>query len=254
VLSAESVFREVIQDDESFRLFMSLAAKGEAQGGFENERIADLCLDPVLAAKIRRHGADEAKHARIFERLLAQRGLEPLVVPLELDYTMQLERAGIGLSHERLVRDAHLSNEELLIYLAHSRVTEQRGAEEVFQQRKVFASDRALAKAFRLIADDEANHLSYVNEELAAFRERGHAATIQGLLDRYAREEVRIYGRVGSAVVAHLGEILGWSRARIGILRLGLGVIGASERSWRWRRLTREMKPERPGAMAPAGA
>ena len=33
MLSAKSLFQEILDDDESFRLFCSIAAGGEAQGG-----------------------------------------------------------------------------------------------------------------------------------------------------------------------------------------------------------------------------
>src|ERR1700733_6432835 len=68
MLSASSVFEEIFRDDEAFALFCSIAASGEAQGGWENGRIGVLvpesCQD--LAPKIVRHGADEDKHGRIF--------------------------------------------------------------------------------------------------------------------------------------------------------------------------------------------
>ena len=69
-LSARSIFRELSANDETFRLFCSVAAKGENQGGWENDRIAAKTLDAELAAKIARHGADEHKHGRLFAGLL----------------------------------------------------------------------------------------------------------------------------------------------------------------------------------------
>ena len=83
MLSAKAVFEEIFDNDEAFQLFCSIAASGEAQGGWENGRIAALvpesCRD--LAPKIARHGADEDKHGRIFRALLRKRGLEPVPVP-----------------------------------------------------------------------------------------------------------------------------------------------------------------------------
>ena len=93
MLSAKSLFQEILDNDESFRLFCSIAASGEAQGGWENGRIAALVprVERDLAPKIARHGADEDKHGRIFNALLRKRGLEPVPVPAETDYTMLLE-------------------------------------------------------------------------------------------------------------------------------------------------------------------
>lgn len=42
MLSAKSLFQEILDNDESFRLFCSIAAGGETQGGWENGRIAAL--------------------------------------------------------------------------------------------------------------------------------------------------------------------------------------------------------------------
>src|ERR1700749_3063597 len=104
MLSPGAIYGEIFSNDEAFRLLCSIAARGEAQGGWENGRIAALvppsCRD--LAPKIARHGADEDKHGRIFNALLRKRGLEPVPVPAEANYTMLLEDRGIGLAHDQL--------------------------------------------------------------------------------------------------------------------------------------------------------
>jgi hypothetical protein len=107
MLSARTIYGEIFDNDEAFGLFCSIAASGEAQGGWENGKIAALVpgSQAGLAAKIARHGADEDKHGRIFAALLRKRGLEPVAVPADADYTMRLEAAGIGLAHARLRRE-----------------------------------------------------------------------------------------------------------------------------------------------------
>jgi hypothetical protein len=40
MLSARTIFEEIFDGDEAFRLFCPIAASGEAQGGWENGRIA----------------------------------------------------------------------------------------------------------------------------------------------------------------------------------------------------------------------
>ncbi len=42
MLSNRTLFQEILDNDESFRLFCSIAASGEAQGGWENGRIVAL--------------------------------------------------------------------------------------------------------------------------------------------------------------------------------------------------------------------
>lgn len=104
MLSAKTVHEEIFDNDEAFQLFCSIAARDEAQGGWENGRIAALVpgSQAGLAAKIARHGADEDKHRRIFTALLRTRRGGPVAVPPDADYTMRLEAAGIGLAHTRL--------------------------------------------------------------------------------------------------------------------------------------------------------
>jgi len=238
VLSARAIYHEIRDHDATYRLFCSVAAKGEAQGGWENARIAALIDDPVLRPKVARHGADEAKHGRLFEALLRKRGLDACEVPFEVDYTLRLERAGIGLAHERLAEDATLCDEEILRYLVHSRVTEQRAHEEVEEQRVVFADDPELGRAIRVIADDERNHLSFTHAELARFAARGYADRIAEMAREYALVEIATYRDVSLGVMARMADALGWSRPKRWLLAVGIHAVYAWERVWAWRRLT----------------
>jgi len=162
MLSASTVFDEIIDNDETFRFFCSIAASCEAQGGWENGRIAELvpesCL--YLAPKSARHGADEDKHGRIFNALLSKRGLEPVSVPADANYTMLLESHGFGLAHSLLERDDKLTERDIVTYLAHSRVTEQRASEQMQLLRKYTDDHQELVPAIRMISNDEDNHLA----------------------------------------------------------------------------------------------
>ena len=255
MISARAIYQEIRNNDETYRLFCSVAAKGEAQGGWENRRIAALTTDSALRPKILRHGEDEDKHARLFEALLRKRGLAACEVPFEVDYTLRLERQGIGLSHERLYRDEPLSDEEILRYLVHSRVTEQRAHEEIERQRKLFAGDPVLDRAVRMIAEDELNHLSYTHEEIARFSALGYRDQIRAMLREYALAEIATYRDVSLEVMARMADALGWSRAKRVVLSFGIHAIYAIERLWSWRRMATIEPPARPGALAPrAGA
>jgi hypothetical protein len=73
MLSTGTIYGEIFDNDEAFQLFCSIAASGEAQGGWENGRIAALApgSQADLAPKIARHGADEDNHlAYCHEELL----------------------------------------------------------------------------------------------------------------------------------------------------------------------------------------
>ena len=232
MLSARTIYEEIFGNDEAFGLFCSIAASGEAQGGWENGKIAALVpgSQAGLTAKIARHGADEDKHGRIFTALLRKRGLEPVPVPADTDYAMRLEAAGIG--------------------LAHSRVTEQRASEQMRALRR-YAGDRPdIARAVRVISHDEDNHLAYCHEELLRLAAAGHAQVIRATLRATALAEIAIYRDVSLAVMAHLGRILGWSRPKAVVLAAGIRGAYACERLGGWRRMVSLRIPTRRNALS----
>lgn len=257
MLSAKSLFQEILDDDESFALFCSIAAGGESQGGWENGRIAALVPDSErrLAPRITRHGADEDKHGRIFNALIKKRGLDPVEVPPETDYTMLLERHGIGLSHDKLKGEERLTVQDIITYLAHSRVTEQRASEQMDLLRRHFADHPDIGRAVKMISNDEDNHLAYCHEELLRFARAGHGRAIQRTLRECALAEIRIYRDVSLAVMAHMGRILGWPRTRSALLAAGIHAVYAYERLAGWRRMVSLRMPERRDALGgPAAA
>ncbi|KUN37204.1 hypothetical protein AQJ30_18550 [Streptomyces longwoodensis] len=256
MLSAKSLFQEILDHDESYALFCSIAAGGEAQGGWENARIAALAPreERALAPKIARHGADEDKHGRIFTALLRKRGLQPVPVPPETDYTMLLERHGIGLPHEKLKAEQPLTVEDIVTYLAHSRVTEQRASEQMRLLRKHFADHPDLGRAVRQISQDEDNHLAYCHEELLRLARAGHGRTIQRTLRTCALAEIRIYRDVSLAVMSHMGRILHWPRPKAALLALGIHAVYAWERLTGWHRMTTLKPPRIPNALGTPGS
>ncbi|MEV0369695.1 ferritin-like domain-containing protein [Streptomyces sp. NPDC050636] len=252
MFSARSLFQEIFDNDESYRLFCSIAASGEAQGGWENGRIAAL-LPPSqreLAPKVTRHGADEDKHGRIFNALLHKRGLTPTEVPEAADYTMLLERQGIGLAHDKLRRDEPLTEYDIVAYLAHSRVTEQRASEQMVMLKTYFGDHPELGKAVQMISSDEDNHLAYCHEELLRLARAGHGRTIQGLLRDSALAEIAVYRDVSLAVMDHMGRILKWPAAKSAVLAAGIRAVYAYERLAGWHRMVSLRMPERRDALS----
>ncbi|MEW2159720.1 ferritin-like domain-containing protein [Streptomyces sp. NPDC007189] len=247
MLSARSLFQEILDHDESFRLLCSIAAGGESQGGWENGRIAALVPlgERAMAPKIARHGADEDKHGRIFLALMKKRGLTPVAVPPETDYTMLLERRGIGLAHDRLRRDEPLTERDIIVYLSHSRVTEQRAAEQMRLLFKHFAGHPEIGRGIRMIVDDEDKHLAYTHEELLRFAAAGHGPLIRRTLSACALAEIRVHRDVSLAVTAHMRRILGWSRARYALLTAGIHAVYAYERLAGRRRMVTLRMPAR---------
>jgi hypothetical protein len=251
MLSASAIFDEIFDNDDAFRLFCSIAASGEAQGGWENGRIAALVPESYqdLAPKIARHGADEDKHGRIFSALLRKRGLEPVPVPDDTNYTMLLEENGVGLAHSQLGRDRQLTERDIVTYLAHSRVTEQRAAEQMQLLRKSSGGNADVARAVRVISNDEDNHLAYCHEELLGLGGDGYDDYIRQTLRSTALAEISTYREVSKAVMAHLGRILHWSRPKSVTLAAGIDAVYAYERAWGWRRMVSLRPPARRNAL-----
>ncbi|MFI8366748.1 ferritin-like domain-containing protein [Streptomyces sp. NPDC085466] len=251
MLTAKSLFQEIIDDDGAFRLFCSIAASGESQGGWENARIAALVAPGMrdLTPKITRHGADEDKHGRIFNALLRKRGLEPVPVPPDTDYTMLLERRGIGLAHDKLRRDEPLTEEDVVVYLAHSRVTEERAAAQMQLLVKYFGDHPELGKAIRMICADEDNHLAYCHEELLRLARAGHGRLIQRTLRDSALAEIQVYRDVSLAVMRHMGGILGWPKPKAAALAAGIHGVYAYERAAGWHKMISLRMPERLDAL-----
>ncbi|GGK17704.1 hypothetical protein GCM10011583_56990 [Streptomyces camponoticapitis] len=251
MLSARGLFEEILDNDESFQLFCSIAASGEAQGGWENGRIAALVPDGMrdLAPKITRHGADEDKHGRIFQAMLKKRGLEPVDVPPATDYTLLLERRGIGLPHDKLRRNDPLTEHDIVVYLSHSRVTEQRASDQMELLRKHFADHPVVGKAVQMISADEDNHLAYCHEELLRLARQGHGRTIHRVLQESAHAEIQIYRDVSIAVMEHMGRILRWPRPKAALLTAGIHAMYGVERAGRWRRMVSLSMPVRRDAL-----
>ncbi|MEQ1600811.1 MAG: ferritin-like domain-containing protein [Methylophilaceae bacterium] len=249
MLSTKSIFREIRQNRDAFKLLLSIAAKGETQGGWENERIAALTRDPVAARKVLRHGADETKHGLMFAKLLHKARLDTVAVPMAADYCMLLEQRGIGLPHTRLKQEEPLDKEEFLKYLVHSKVTEERASEEVNLMLKVFQDDPDLAPTLGAIADDEINHVSYTHEELLKLCAQGEQDKINRLLKDYAMVEIRVYRQVGQVFVRNMAQMLGWSRPKQWLLEFGVFATYLIERAFTWRRLVALRPPVRPNAM-----
>jgi hypothetical protein len=251
MLSARTIYGEIFGNDEAFRLFCSIAASGESQGGWENGRIAALVpgSQAALAPKIARHGADEDKHGRIFTALLRKRGLTPMEVPADTDYTVRLEAAGVGLAHARLRGGEQLTDRDIVTYLAHSRVTEQRASEQMRALLKYAGGQPDIGRAVRVISRDEDNHLAYCHEELLRLAAAGHAKFIRRTLRAAALAEIAIYRDVSTAVMAHLGRILSWPRWKAAVLAAGIRAVYVYERLGGWRRMVSLRMPARRNAL-----
>jgi hypothetical protein len=170
-------------------------------------------------------------------------------VPADTDYTVRLEHAGIGLAHARLRQEQPLTEQDIVIYLAHSRVTEQRASEQMRTLRKYVGSRPDVGRAIRMISADEDNHLAYCNEELLRLAGAGHEDAIRRELRETAMAEIAVYRDVTTAVMMHLGRILGWSRSKVALLAAGAQAVYAYDRLAGWRRMVSLRMPARRNAL-----
>jgi hypothetical protein len=146
-------------------------------------------------------------------------------------------------AHEELRDNQPLSEQDIITYLAHSRVTEQRAAEQMRTLRRYTTERPEFARAIRMISQDEDNHLDYCHEELLRLRDDGHAELIDHTLRTTAIAEIRVYRTVSVAVMAHMGRLLHWPRWKSALLRVGITAIYGYERLIGWRRMTRLRAP-----------
>jgi hypothetical protein len=92
-----------------------------------------------------------------------------------------------------------------------------------------------IARAVKVISADEDNHLAYCHEELLRLAAAGHAQVIRRTLRVTALAEIGIYRDVSLAVMAHLGQILGWPRPKAAVLVAGIRAVCAYEQLGGWR-------------------
>ena len=65
----------------------------------------------------------------------------------------------------------------------------------------------------------------------------GHEEVIRRTLRTAALTEIAIYRDVSKAVMAHMGSILGWSKAKSALLAAGIQAVYVCERLGGWRRM-----------------
>ena len=102
-----------------------------------------------------------------------------------------------------------------------------------------------IARAVRVISDDEDNHLAYCHEELLRLAAAGYGEVIRATLRAAALAEITIYRDVSLAVMAHLGRILGWPWPKAAALAAGIRGVYAYERLGGWRRMVSLRMPAR---------
>ncbi|MTE18327.1 ferritin-like domain-containing protein [Streptomyces sp. TRM43335] len=259
--------KEILGDDETFRLLCSLVAATLAREGRETCRIAALVPEGLrdLAPGVARHGAEQERHARLLGALLAARGLEPAEIPPEADHARLLERRGGCPVHVRVRRGEPISERDVVAHLAHGYVTAVRTTAWLDLAADRLADRPEVADAAAEIASAERDRLAHCREELLRFARAGHGAAVRLALRENASAEVGVHRDVVLAVLARVGRLSGWRVTRSVALEARVQAGYAYERLVGRRRTVdllpppppertdRSRRPRAPEALTPSG-
>jgi hypothetical protein len=209
-------FTRLLSTPEGRAHVLAQAAEAESNGeGGVFDRLLAQVDDPAIAKLVRRHQADEVRHAALFTERLAQTGVTPPVVPAHLQLIDRLDRAlgrtmDTPMKSRRDVMEAYL----LLQVIEERAVTQFAAMEPVFR-----IYDPGSADVLVSIGRDEERHLKYCRA--IARRYAPDEATLTASLLRYRAIEARVYAEHSQANMRHLFEKK--------ILRVGI----VEELAWR---------------------
>lgn len=193
-----------------------LSAYAEAESGGEVqvfERALRRATDPKVARLIRRHEADENRHAAMFEARREALGLPRFPIPARLRTIERLSEAAGGILDRSMDSDADIVAVYQLLF-----VIEERAMAEFGRARRaaLATGDRETAAMLDEIAADERRHLAYcraVGREFA-----GSEAAFEAGLEPLRALEAKVYSEQSTAFMDWMLDL--------GALRLA-GPLGA---------------------------
>jgi rubrerythrin len=155
------------------------------------DRVLAVIDDPELAQLVKRHMADETRHAAMFRERLAATGVTPPPIPDDLRLLARIDRA---LGGARPVVDrTGVMEAYVLLQVIEERATTQFGIHEA-----VFRPiDPKTADVYAAIAKDEARHLKYCHA--IGRRYAPDEATYLATVRRYRKIEARAFAANGRA-------------------------------------------------------
>lgn len=150
--------RRLVSTPEGRAHVLSQLAEAESSGEAKIfEQVLGNVADPKLQRRIRRHQADEIRHAELFRGCLARTGVEVGPVPAELRIVERLDAALDGFLERRITDRRGVMEAYLILQVIEERAVQQMPLfVEAFQDRDPETS-RILAGVVR----DEARHLLY---------------------------------------------------------------------------------------------
>lgn len=187
----DRVYRRRILSQPMAKAF-SLSAYADAESSGENqvfERALSRCRDERVATLIRRHQADEIRHAAMFERRRDALGLPALPVPSHLKLIDQLSRACGDVLDRPMTTDDDVAAVYALLY-----VLEERAVEEFDRAERMLVrlGDEGTAAVFRDVAADERRHLKYCRA--VGLRYDGSPEAFAARVQAMRAVEAEVYG------------------------------------------------------------
>jgi rubrerythrin len=149
--------RNVSNDVEALRWFLSMAADEESSGeSAVFERIAGR-LDGKLAKLVLRHAEDEVRHEQMLKAAIRTLGVEPVEIPEELRIVPYMAKAAGDVFEPLVLDDEGVAKAYLLLY-----AVERRAVERFTMMEEALRPVRpAIADVFARICEDERRHLLY---------------------------------------------------------------------------------------------
>jgi hypothetical protein len=168
-------------------------ARTEAGSAVDIARAAHGIASPELTAHLRRHVADEDRHAALFRRRAREvfgnaEGRTPLPDPVSRDL-MPLadtaERGALTLTDHGFLPSDSFKDLGEVGYIAMLYVAELAAAEDFRVHRRVTARcDPQTSEVFRQILRDEEYHVAYTRDQLHKWEKQGRAAEVRRALRR----------------------------------------------------------------------
>jgi bacterioferritin (cytochrome b1) len=165
---------------ENDRWLLSYYRSSEIDGAVFFGRIAETVRARELAADIAQHFADEAKHAAIWTRCLADLDVEPL---------------RIRGSYQSQYFDAIGVPANLMEVLAITQVFERRVIGQYHRQLRYPGTHPRVRAALAAIMEDERWHLQYVHRALATMTTRYGDERVEATIARYLRADSEVYAK-----------------------------------------------------------
>jgi rubrerythrin len=167
-----------MRDRRALSWLLNWYRQSELEGALLLGRMVRHAQDPFVIAELTRHAADEARHAWLWQRTIAQ---------------LQLAPVRVHRSYQSFYTDGGLMPQTLAEVLALTHVFEQRVDREFGEQVDDGELPDAVRRTFRALLRDEQRHLEWIARWLGARPELSSVVAHYGDVDREVAARLRPY-------------------------------------------------------------